>query len=534
MKLSRLLVMCLAMIAAASFADDKDGKLLGPTDSLQPVPGTGVLLLSFNISSEMKNVRFSPFEKRRVVFKHSTVPQGAHLYIWRVPAGKYCLEMFYTGRVRIEPDPDDMLCFSVIENAINYPGTLGFSAQTSLGNNQFWAGGAQMYYSTQAKLLQDLLKESRPELFATGYAWHFGSVDAEDKDAENLRLLEKDAHDRGYVAAMIGSSDPEGPVGLRYRGDDYRKGKGAIKKDPAKALELYRRSADLGDARAAALVCEQLDLGLGAPEDPVQAVGFCRMAAERGDLLGTWYLARLYARGRGGLQPDAAIQAALMAKATNEAELGRIIVYESWEMSDSSGKYPDGAEALRIGHGWLEKAATRESKQDAAFALGAWYAYGVAGSPDGAKAAQYYELAAQLGSSLAQGRLAYLYWRGDKVPRDLAKARDRFELYAKTRPVRENEFAWFLATVDDPAIRNGKRAVAIQLKMLEKVKETPAYVDTLAAAYAAAGDFAKAVETQTRAIEMLRKAGRPQTDVDDYGSRLDLYKAGKPYITAEP
>ena len=50
------------------------------------------------------------------------------------------------------------------------------------------------------------------------------------------------------------------------------------------------------------------------------------------------------------------------------------------------------------------------------------------------------------------------------------------------------------------------------------------YLDTLAAAYAEAGQFDKAVEWQAKALVLA-----PSTDRAAFQARLDLYKAGKPY-----
>ena len=53
----------------------------------------------------------------------------------------------------------------------------------------------------------------------------------------------------------------------------------------------------------------------------------------------------------------------------------------------------------------------------------------------------------------------------------------------------------------------------------------PAALDTVACAYAASGDFAKALTWQTKAIELA-----DQELKDDMTTRLKLYKAGKPYV----
>ncbi len=55
--------------------------------------------------------------------------------------------------------------------------------------------------------------------------------------------------------------------------------------------------------------------------------------------------------------------------------------------------------------------------------------------------------------------------------------------------------------------------------------KSPNYIDTLAAACAESGDFAKAVEWQTKAIAM----AKGQTSGEDWKARLELYRSGRPY-----
>ncbi len=86
-------------------------------------------------------------------------------------------------------------------------------------------------------------------------------------------------------------------------------------------------------------------------------------------------------------------------------------------------------------------------------------------------------------------------------------------------------FAWLLATGADPAIRDGKRAVELARKACELTQwKEPSHIDTLAAAYARAGDFASAVKWQNKALEDsdFRKIGEAR-------NRLELYRARKPY-----
>ncbi|MGD1020854.1 MAG: hypothetical protein ABSA12_16205, partial [Verrucomicrobiia bacterium] len=54
------------------------------------------------------------------------------------------------------------------------------------------------------------------------------------------------------------------------------------------------------------------------------------------------------------------------------------------------------------------------------------------------------------------------------------------------------------------------------------------YLDTLAAAYAAAGRFQEAVATAQKAIDLARAAGQAES-VKEIEARLELYRSGHAY-----
>jgi tetratricopeptide (TPR) repeat protein len=88
--------------------------------------------------------------------------------------------------------------------------------------------------------------------------------------------------------------------------------------------------------------------------------------------------------------------------------------------------------------------------------------------------------------------------------------------------------AWLLATCPQGGLRNGGKAVALarEVDRLSGGNE-PDYVDTLAAAYAEAGQFPEAVEAAERALALAVAQDKPF--VEDIRARLNLYRQGSPY-----
>jgi tetratricopeptide (TPR) repeat protein len=88
-----------------------------------------------------------------------------------------------------------------------------------------------------------------------------------------------------------------------------------------------------------------------------------------------------------------------------------------------------------------------------------------------------------------------------------------------------NSFAWLLGTCPQVSFRDGKKAINYATKACELSKD-PTFVDTLAAAYAEAGDFKQAIKWETKYLETPNLS---EKDTTDGKSRLALYQAHKPY-----
>lgn len=94
-----------------------------------------------------------------------------------------------------------------------------------------------------------------------------------------------------------------------------------------------------------------------------------------------------------------------------------------------------------------------------------------------------------------------------------------------------NALAWLLATVPDASLRQPKRALTLAQELCEQAgSDNIAFLDTLAAAQAANGQFDEAVATQQRVVELARAAGTDDRTLNAYRQRLALYRARRPYV----
>ncbi len=89
-----------------------------------------------------------------------------------------------------------------------------------------------------------------------------------------------------------------------------------------------------------------------------------------------------------------------------------------------------------------------------------------------------------------------------------------------------NNLAWTLATCPEEKFRDGKQAVEEASKAVELTHNKQGeFVDTLAAAYAEAGDFDKAVEQQQQAIGLVEN----EKVRKEMGARVELFRKHQAY-----
>ena len=91
-----------------------------------------------------------------------------------------------------------------------------------------------------------------------------------------------------------------------------------------------------------------------------------------------------------------------------------------------------------------------------------------------------------------------------------------------------NETAWVLATSGNAALRNGKESVALAERAVQLTSgRAPEILGTLAAAYAEAGDFDKAQETEQRAADVATQTGNARLAAS-LNERMTQFQAKTP------
>ncbi len=151
------------------------------------------------------------------------------------------------------------------------------------------------------------------------------------------------------------------------------------------------------------------------------------------------------------------------------------------------------------------------------------------------EARPHLELALQLGavSAPVHAALALVY---DRLGGDAAAVRNNREALRLDPGMRSaaNNLAWVLATSPDDDVRDPEEAVrlaeALRAEELDEIASI-GELDTLAAAYAAAGRFDDAVATAARAAGLAARSGQEER-AERIRERLALYEAGRPYRDA--
>ena len=127
--------------------------------------------------------------------------------------------------------------------------------------------------------------------------------------------------------------------------------------------------------------------------------------------------------------------------------------------------------------------------------------------------------------------LGEYYHLGRFVQMDLTVAHDYYAKAAASGSLQaRNNLAWLLATAPSEFLRDGKRAVAT-IRPIALLFGDWQHLDTLAAAYAEAGEFDAAVEAQRQALIATQSSDEavPEELILQMRDRLDLFQRQVPF-----
>jgi 4-amino-4-deoxy-L-arabinose transferase-like glycosyltransferase len=113
-----------------------------------------------------------------------------------------------------------------------------------------------------------------------------------------------------------------------------------------------------------------------------------------------------------------------------------------------------------------------------------------------------------------------------KIEEAIQHCREALDVDANN-PVALNNLAWILASASKPELRNGKEAVQLATRAVELTNyRQPLFIETLAAAYAEAGDFSHAAGMANIAYALALVTGQDEIAAKN-ANLLTLYSSGK-------
>ena len=187
--------------------------------------------------------------------------------------------------------------------------------------------------------------------------------------------------------------------------------------DDAGALRLYQAAADSGSAAGQFWLATMYARGRGVEKDINRAAALYRLAADQGHAGAQYNLALIEKDGLNGGPPDYAAAKQLLEASAAQGDAGA----QEWlgyMYSMAMGMPQDLAKSQE----WY-LAAAEGGSATALSNIGIRYAHGKFVQQDFALAAAWDQAAASRGSATAQANLGLLYFQGRGVPRDPDRAR---------------------------------------------------------------------------------------------------------------
>jgi len=357
---------------------------------------------------------------------------------------------------------------------------------------------------------------------------------------------------KDYTSAL--EFNPDNPAALAAIAGLHARGLG-VSRDEELAYQLFSKAAHAGHVDAQFHVGYAELEGRGTEKNLESARRWLQGAAEQGHVPAMEYLARSYRReSTDHPDPEQAkiwYERAYAAGAI-DALVALAFMYQNGEFGEPDPKHAvelftqaaeAGSSAGQVSLGYLYmtgeslprdygkalelfKQAAAQGVPASFLGLGHLYEAGLGVKSDLQSAEHWYRLGAEAGLLPAQLRLAGLLLRKDDPQRQAEAMSWLARATEQDSPEADNDYAWLLATHKLSELRDGNLAVQLALRAVAK-SPSAAYLDTLAAAYAEAGEFADAIATQERALALLDET--QQALRDELNAHLQAYQQGKPW-----
>ena len=324
---------------------------------------------------------------------------------------------------------------------------------------------------------------------------------------EGLGLVRDDAaaFRLALKAARGGDGAARVRVGVAYLGSDV-----------AKARYWLQIAADDGYVPAYVHLARSWRRAFTAAPDPALARHWYELAERAGSLEATLALGYMFRDGEfGTADPSEAVRRFEHAAAAGSGH-AKVALAHLYLVGD--GVAPDPGRARTL----YAEAATQDI---AAAFTGLGHLLETGPDPDPALAEAWYRRGAEVDHATAQYRLARMMLSAHGGDR-LEEAVYWLQRAAGTgHAAAQNAAAWILATSSREGIRNGPLAVHLAERAVAQSSNANT-LDTLAAAWAEDGDFARAIESQRLALERTRADDGRRAELLQH---LTSYEAGRPW-----
>lgn len=271
-----------------------------------------------------------------------------------------------------------------------------------------------------------------------------------------------------------------------------------VTKDPAKALELFRKSADMGNDKAQCIIAQMYYDGTGVPQSNLKAFEYFLNSAEQGNALAQYRVALMYKNGI-AVPVNTSKAFAYFKKSAEQGN--QLAQYETAQIYYDGMVVPlDSAKAFE----YFLKSAEQGNEQ-AQFQVAQMYYDGIGVNENWIKAFEYFRKSAEQGNEKSQFIFARMSLESLKMPQGKNEvSNDTAKQILKKLAMKGNSNAAFMVNSmlwdDDP------KAVQISQGFWSNKTNRNAKLDTQADSREKLDYFLKKAKTEDNSYAFYRAA----------------------------